>query len=700
MNPGRNKSGSRRNAIVPFAFFAFLFGASLTADRLQSHVSARPTIAASQGQDKASTAAKAQTDAEAAAAEILEKHIAALGGREAYKSIKSVEQEIEQEAFGVVSKVYSIREPQTRRFYQRTEGPNATTETGFDGSRVWQKTSYFRGYLTESDPRAKALSRGERPLIEYRESGKKYVRLPNETIGGKEYLVLATATTDISGREVPAKLYFDPGTYLQSRMVVGDMIKNTTVFDDYRKVDGRFIPFTRTIVNPQATIRNTVKSVRYNIPIDPSRFQFRDDSAKPEESTVAIKTVGNAETSPPVRYGPEDTIPETLRIATFEFAWKKVNDTHWDSSFNGVNWQAVHDKYAPLVKSIQKSDEFHRLLESMMAELGESHFSVMPPHKVAGLSSRSEDIENGAVGLELRWVDKQMLVVDVRKDFPAQASGIRKGFVVTRINGKTSDELLAQLERERPGFQMKEELRRVRAALKETTGKPGTKVSLEVLDNKDNVLKLDLTRKAVPLDTQLSFEHEKLEHNIGYIAFDVFIGDAASKFQEAMRELRDTKALIIDLRGNPGGVGQMGPTMASLLSAGPGSLGALRFRYETQNYSFNGSGSEAYKGRVILLVDEMSASTSEVFGGGLQESRLATVIGSTTAGAVLPSIADPLPTGGALQHPISDFKTPKGVRLEGRGVIPDVIAKPSRTALLAGRDPVLQRAIQFIQDSK
>jgi len=75
------------------------------------------------------------------------------------------------------------------------------------------------------------------------------------------------------------------------------------------------------------------------------------------------------------------------------------------------------------------------------------------------------------------------------------------------------------------------------------------------------------------------------------------------------------------------------------------------------------------------------------------------VIGATTAGAVLPSLVELLPTGGALIHVISNFQTPKGIVLEGRGVRPDVSIKPTRADLLTGRDTILQRAIEFAASS-
>ncbi len=335
----------------------------------------------------------------------------------------------------------------------------------------------------------------------------------------------------------------------------------------------------------------------------------------------------------------------------------------------------------------------------MIGELRRSHFKVLPPDNVRTIGSQAGKVKQGSVGLKLRWIDAQLLVVDVDEDSHAYAAGIRKGFAVTKINNKTPDEIYAAYKQKNTGFQFREELGRTRAAGEQLAGKADAKVELEVLNEKNAPLRLTLARKERPLNSGNGFTSKLLDQNTGYIKFDIFLGDVLEKFQAAVREFRNTKALIIDLRGNPGGIGQLAPAIASSISATDGSLGSFQFRYQTQSMAYKGTGANAYKGRIMLLVDESSGSTSEVFAGGLQESGRATVIGATTAGAVLPSIPALLPTGGALVYVVSNFQTPKGIVLEGRGVNPDVAVKPSRADLLAGRDTVLQRAIELAASS-
>jgi carboxyl-terminal processing protease len=164
-----------------------------------------------------------------------------------------------------------------------------------------------------------------------------------------------------------------------------------------------------------------------------------------------------------------------------------------------------------------------------------------------------------------------------------------------------------------------------------------------------------------------------------------------------MDTLRAAPALVLDLRGNPGGEKAMMQEMAGLLFERDGTLGRMRFRYETQEMAFRGAGQRAYRGPIAILVDGRSGSCSEVLAGALQALGRAVVVGDTTAGAVLPSQEAPLPTGGVLQYAVSDYRTPTGVLLEGRGVIPDLAARPTSRALLAGRDPALERALAALR---
>jgi carboxyl-terminal processing protease len=107
-----------------------------------------------------------------------------------------------------------------------------------------------------------------------------------------------------------------------------------------------------------------------------------------------------------------------------------------------------------------------------------------------------------------------------------------------------------------------------------------------------------------------------------------------------------------------------------------------------------------FTGPVAILTDEGTASASEMLAAGLQEAKRAIVVGDVTLGAVLPSVIEALPGGAVMQYVVADFKTPKGVLLEGRGVQPDRRVIETRSGLQTGRDPVLDAALNAVKAAR
>jgi carboxyl-terminal processing protease len=124
-------------------------------------------------------------------------------------------------------------------------------------------------------------------------------------------------------------------------------------------------------------------------------------------------------------------------------------------------------------------------------------------------------------------------------------------------------------------------------------------------------------------------------------------------------------------------------------------MGTMRTRGNTLKLVINPR-EPGYKGPVAILVDEMSGSSSEIFAGGVQGLPGVRVFGSRTMGATLPSLAERLPNGDGFQYAFASYISRNGVELEGKGVIPDVATPLTRAALLEGRDPAVEAAVDWI----
>jgi carboxyl-terminal processing protease len=189
--------------------------------------------------------------------------------------------------------------------------------------------------------------------------------------------------------------------------------------------------------------------------------------------------------------------------------------------------------------------------------------------------------------------------------------------------------------------------------------------------------------------------------SVGYIAFNAFLDPQRlmAAFGDAVEGCGKCEGFIIDLRGNPGGIGIMAMGMAGWFIAQPDQkLGTLFMRDTTLKFVVNPR-ANTFAGPLAILVDGSSASTSEIMAEGLKDLGRARIFGSHTAGAALPSVFEKLPDGDGFQYAIANYVSEDGEVLEGRGVTPDVEAPITREALLASRDPALDAAMTWIKQT-
>jgi carboxyl-terminal processing protease len=174
-----------------------------------------------------------------------------------------------------------------------------------------------------------------------------------------------------------------------------------------------------------------------------------------------------------------------------------------------------------------------------------------------------------------------------------------------------------------------------------------------------------------------------------------------------MDTLRSADGIIIDLRGNPGGIGAMAMGIAGHFTAEARELGemktrdvTLQFKTNPRTVSTTGVSVTPYAGPVAILVDDSTASTSEIFAGGMQFLKRAKVFGTRTAGAALPAVTMPLPNGDVFLHAIADYRLPDGSALEASGVVPDNARPYARADYAALGDPAMAEAVRWIASQR
>ncbi len=401
---------------------------------------------------------------------------------------------------------------------------------------------------------------------------------------------------------------------------------------------------------------------------------------------------------------------QSSNLRSFDYIWTTIRDKHWDPRLGGLDWQAVRDELRPRVEKTATPAEARPIFQEMIGRLHQSHFGVIASDIYQNVHQTSGHIapeEEGWTGLDVRVIGGKALVTSVDPGAPAYARGVRPGWQLLKIDHAEVEPLLEKVNTAYRNSTMRG-LLLARAVLSKLNGRVGTQARVEFLDGGGRVVETDITRTR-PSGIQSRFgylpacyvrvESRRVGGNIGYVAFNFFLAPAEvmKKFEEAVKSCRECLGIILDLRGNPGGIGAMAIGMAGWFLNKPNQrLGAMYTRDATLHFVVNPR-LETYGGPLAILVDDCSASTSEVLAQGMKDLGRARIFGVKTAGAALPSVFERLPNGDGFQYAIANYISEGGKPLEGVGVVPDEEVKLDRAALLEGRDLVLEAALRWIQ---
>ena len=416
-------------------------------------------------------------------------------------------------------------------------------------------------------------------------------------------------------------------------------------------------------------------------------------------------------------------IDSAAAVVTFDSVWSNIRNTHYDTTYNGVDWAGVRDELRPRAAAARNNTQLRGVLQEMLGRLKQSHFYLVPGDVERDLSAGggADAGGDGDAGMELRLVDGRFLVTRVRKGGAAEAAGVRTGWVVEQLGDTRAANVLATLARLPAGTDPRQrELRGWGAMVHELAGPAGSTVPARFLDARDRPVSARLVlRQAAGVLTKfgnlpplrVTAEHERVAGpggtSVGVIRFNYWMPAIAAQIDDAVNELRGSDGIVVDMRGNFGGVGGMAMGVAGHFTERMDTIGTmitrggrLQFVANPRRSTRAGQAVRPFTGPVAILTDALSISTAEIFAGGLQKLGRARVFGAQSAGQALPSYATRLPNGDVLVHAVADFLGPKGYRLEGPGVIPDVAAPLTSEALLAGRDPALDAALRWIAEQK
>lgn len=397
----------------------------------------------------------------------------------------------------------------------------------------------------------------------------------------------------------------------------------------------------------------------------------------------------------------DDQIKKEGYLGIFETIWKKVNETYFDPSFGGLDWEKVHDSYQPQIASAKNDEDFHALINKMLWELKVSHAAYIPPGFFAAVEPMV--FAEGSIGINLRMLNGKVVITSVDPGSPGHKAGLRSGFIIQAIDSVPIAQIEKEVKRDRPPYNDRGRIAQItKGIMGRIYGAPETEVSIAYSDERGEKREKKFTRAkrsgvAVgpkgTLFLAIEFEAKRLDNEIGYIRLNTLQPELATRISAAIKSMGNVSGMIIDLRGNSGGEIER---MLDLFLVEKTFLYLKKTR-QAETQIFSDPPNDVYKGPLVVLIDVTTGSASELFAGCLQALGRAVVVGDRSPGSVMESDAMPFPNGAILMYPVAQLSTPDGTVLEGHVVIPDIEVGLKREMLLKGIDSQLDSALRHIK---
>lgn len=360
-----------------------------------------------------------------------------------------------------------------------------------------------------------------------------------------------------------------------------------------------------------------------------------------------------------------------MNARVFDTVWNAVRRQYYDPDLQGVDWNQARSTYRPRALAAVDDRALYRSLSDMLDLLDDDHAGVASP----AMTRRQDALRTrrAVMGVSLVREDGDLWRIEaVRAGSPAQEAGVEPGWLLRTVDGQSWG------------------------------------VDFDVVDGQP--IRLDLTDEAgaqrqvtvVPrvMEPIPAFAMDASRPGVVVLRIEGFEQGLGRWLGERLATLPPETDVILDLRGNPGGLLlEADAALSCFLPAR--TEWATRISRAGRPIALSimpgcGGLTQPVVNDVALLVDASSRSAAELTPAALQEAGRALVVGEHTAGAVLISQDSPLPDGGRLTLSRADYVTSGGVRLEKRGVEPDILVARSAEDRRAGRDPALDAAIEVL----
>ncbi|WP_409226970.1 S41 family peptidase [Gudongella sp. SC589] len=370
------------------------------------------------------------------------------------------------------------------------------------------------------------------------------------------------------------------------------------------------------------------------------------------------------------------------RVILARSEYEELNDVYRSNAKIQQVKKVIEEMY---LREYDEEDLYEGQLKGMVEALGDPYSVYMTKDEYERFNMETDGIYGGIGIIVTPGEDDLITVVSPIEDTPGERAGIRTGDKIIKVEGKeyfssTMDEAVSLMR-----------------------GEPNTEVRITIMrrDKEGNTESFDLniTREIIRLQ---SVKSGVIQDDIGYIRLTAFDNLTYEDFMKALMGIQseNVKGIVLDLRSNPGGLLNVSVDIADEL-LGEGTVVYTEDKYERRQYEE--SDSKMVDLPLVVLVNEGSASASEILAGAIRDLDRGTLVGTTTFGKGLVQRIRDLPDGSGIKVTVSEYFTPDGINIHGTGIQPDVIVELNEDVEGIGldyldQDNQLQKAIEVLRE--
>ncbi|MBI4652836.1 S41 family peptidase [Candidatus Kuenenbacteria bacterium] len=360
---------------------------------------------------------------------------------------------------------------------------------------------------------------------------------------------------------------------------------------------------------------------------------------------------------------------------------KSLKDEGVDFDLFWEVWNSIKKDYLNK-KNISDKQLFYGSLKGMVASLEDPYSVFLEPEKAKEFYQDLQGDFEG-IGAELGIKKNILTVIAPLSDYPAEKAGIKAGDQIYKIDNLDTTNMILE------------------EAVNKIRGKNGTQVVLTIKRNDFLEFKeITITRAKIHIQ---SVKLEPIENHkeIAYLKIRQFNENIKSEFREAINKIlsqeEKPKGIIIDLRNNPGGLLDASVDIANYWL--PRDIVVVKEKFDGQEKEYKTLDNPILdKFQTIILINQGSASASEIFAGALQDYKKATIVGERTFGKGCVQKVEDLRGGSMLKLTIADWLTPLGRRINDKGIDPDIKIEMTPKDYEQDKDPQMEKAIELIDD--